>query len=109
MIKIEDMDFKKPRSLGTCMQFIALWAGDLDRAELIQLCAGAMGVCCTLDGIPYYRPSQGKPLDYGYAVMEWLLENGIQAASIYEKGRECLVLMSAALPSEQEVEDTANF
>ena len=41
--------------------------------------------------------------------MEWLLENGIQPADIYEKGKDCLILMSSALPSEKEVEDTANF
>ena len=41
--------------------------------------------------------------------MEWLLDNGVPAATIYEKGRECLVLMSSSLPTETEVEDTANF
>jgi len=106
---LKDIQFKKPRSLGVCMQFTALWAGSLDRAELAQLCAGALGVCTSLDGMPYYRPSQGKPLDYGFAVMEWLLEKGVPAATIYEKGRECLVLMSSSLPTETEVEDTANF
>ena len=109
MINIDEVVFKKPRSLGICMQFVALWAGNLDRAELVQLCAGAMGVCCDIDNIPHYRPSQGKPLDYGFAVLEYLLTNGIGASHIYEKGKECLLLMSSALPSEQEVEDTANF
>ena len=106
---LKDTEFKKPRSLGVCMQFTALWAGSLDRAELAQLCAGALGVCASLDGIPHYRPSQGKPLDYGFAVMEWLLDKGVPAAIIYEKGRECLVIMSSSLPTETEVEDTANF
>lgn len=109
MIKIEEVQFKKPRSLGVCMQFVALWAGSLDRAELVQLCAGAIGVCSNITGIPHYRPSQGKPLDYGFACMEYLLEQGITATHIYEKGRECLVLMSSSLPSDEEVEDTANF
>jgi hypothetical protein len=109
MINIDNIEYKKPRSLGICMQFVALWAGTLDRAELVQLCAGAMGVCSNIPDMPHYRPSQGKPLDYGFACMEFLLENGITATNIYEKGRECLVLMSSALPSEKEVEDTANF
>ena len=106
---LKDTQIKKPRSLGVCMQFTAISAGSLDRAELAQLCAGALGVCTSLDGIPHYRPSQGKPLDYGFAVMEWLLEKGVPAATIYEKGRECLVIMSSSLPTETEVEDTANF
>jgi hypothetical protein len=108
-MNLQDIQLKKPRSLGVCMQFTALWAGNLDRAELAQLCAGALGVCISLDGIPHYRPSQGKPLDYGFAVMEWLLEKDVPASLIYKKGRECLLLMSSSLPKENEVEDTANF
>ena len=109
MINLEEIQFRKPRSLGVCMQFVALWAGSLDRAELVQLCAGAIGACSNLTGVPHYRPSQGKPLDYGFSCMEHFLEQGVNAAVIFEKGRECLLLMSSALPSEEEVEDTANF
>ena len=108
-MNLEEIQFKRPNSLGVCMQFVALWAGELDRAQLIQLCAGAMGVCSQIDGIPYYRPSQGKPLDYGFSALEAFLNSGVQPTDIFVKGKECLLLMSSALPSEQEVEDTANF
>tara|TARA_Y100000004_G_C8886526_1_gene400042 strand:+ start:699 stop:1025 length:327 start_codon:yes stop_codon:yes gene_type:complete len=108
-MNLNNINFKKPNSLGVSMQFVALWAGELDRAELIQLCAGAMGVCSQIEGIPHYRPSQGKPLDYGFAALEAFLNAGVQPANIFERGKECLLLMSSALPSEQEVEDTANF
>ena len=106
---LKDTQFKKPRSLGVCMQFTALWAGSLDRAELAQLCAGALGVCASLDGIPHYRPSQGKPLDYGFAVMDVVLAKVVNAATIYEKWSDLGLLMSSSLPTETEVEDTAHF
>ena len=108
-MNLNDIQYKHPNSLGVSMQFVALWAGELDRAELIQLCAGAIGVCSNIEGIPHYRPSQGKPLDYGFAALEAFLGFGVQPVTIYERGKECLMLMSSSLPSEQEVEDTANF
>jgi hypothetical protein len=91
------------------LQYTALWAGDLDRASLVQLCAAAIGVCYTNDKLPHYRPSQGKPLDYGFACLETLLADGWPPTLIYNKGSECLGLMASALPSESDVESAANF
>jgi len=108
-MKIQEQKPKKPSSLAVCMQFTALWAGDLDRASLVQLCAAALGVCYKHDLLPYYRPSQGKPLDYGFAVLEVLLADGWPPTLIYNKGSECLGLMAGALPSEQDVDDAINF
>lgn len=109
MTRINEQKPKKPRSLAVCMQFTALWAGDLDRASLVQLCAAAIGVCYTSDHLPHYRPSQGKPLDYGFACLETLLADGWAPTLIYNKGSECLGLMASALPSESDVESAANF
>ena len=106
---IHEQKPNKPRSLAVCMQFTALWAGDLDRASLVQLCAAAVGVCYTNDKLPHYRPSQGKPLDFGFACLETLLADGWPPTLIYNKGSECLGLMASALPSEQDVESAANF
>ena len=106
---IHEQKPKKPRSLAVCMQFTALWAGDLDRASLVQLCAAAVGVCYTNDKLPHYRPSQGKPLDFGFACLETLLADGWPPTLIYNKGSECLGLMASALPSESDVESAANF
>lgn len=109
MNKIFEQKPKKPSSLAVCMQYTALWAGDLDRAALVQLCAAAIGVCYRNESLPHYRPSQGKPLDYGFAVLEVLLEDGWPPTLIYNKGSECLGVLASALPSEQDVEDAVNF
>ena len=103
------LEIKNPRSLATCMQFTALWAGEQDRAQLVQLCAGAIGVCCAFDNAPFYRPSQGKPYDFGYAMLDFLLEKGATATQIYTKGSECLSTMASALPSEEEVQAKEDF
>tara|TARA_Y100000766_G_C18789538_1_gene547509 strand:+ start:427 stop:774 length:348 start_codon:yes stop_codon:yes gene_type:complete len=106
---INEQKPQQPRSLAICMQFTALWAGDLDRAALVQLCAGAIGVCYNNEKLPHYRPSQGKPLDYGFACLETLLANHWPPSLIYNKGTECLSVLASALPSEQDVESAANF
>ena len=105
--KYGDIKLKAPRSLATCMQFTALWAGDNDRAVLAQLCAGALGVCC--DPLPIYAPSASAPLDYGFMVLEELLNAGIAPSKIYKLGSECLALMAGKLPSEDDVTEAENF
>lgn len=101
------VELSAPHSLATCMQFTALWAGDLDRARLSQLCAGAIGVCC--GSMPRYIPSNSAPLDYGYQCLEELLQAGCTPTVIYQVGSECLALMAAKIPSEDEVIEAENF
>ena len=107
LAKKGDVELSAPHSLATCMQFTALWAGDLDRARLSQLCAGAIGVCC--GSMPRYIPSNSAPLDYGYQCLEELLQAGCTPTVIYQVGSECLALMAAKIPSEDEVTEAENF
>jgi hypothetical protein len=107
LAKKGDVELSAPHSLATCMQFTALWAGDLDRARLSQLCAGAIGVCC--GSMPRYIPSNSAPLDYGYQCLEELLQAGCTPTVIYQVGSDCLALMAAKIPSEDEVTEAENF
>lgn len=107
LAKKGDVELSAPHSLATCMQFTALWAGDLDRARLSQLCAGAIGVCC--GSMPRYIPSNSAPLDYGYQCLEDLLQAGCTPTVIYQVGSDCLALMAAKIPSEDEVTEAENF
>lgn len=107
LAKIGDVELRAPQSLATCMQFVALWAGDCDRATLVQLCAGAIGVCC--GELPRYIPSNSAPLDYGYQALEKLLSAGCTPSKIYQAGSECLTMMASKIPSEDEVTEAENF
>ena len=48
-------------------------------------------------------------LDYGYRCLEELLQAGCTPATIYQAGSECLALMAAKIPSEDEVKEAENF
>jgi hypothetical protein len=41
--------------------------------------------------------------------MDRLLDSGVTASEIFDHGVQCLVAMAEKLPTESEVEDTANF
>ena len=103
----EEVELTPPYSLAVCLQFTALWAGDLDRSDLAQLCAGAIGVSC--DALPRYSPSASKPLDYGYQCMEELLRSKVTASMIYDIGSKCLASMAGRLPTEDDVQEAVNF
>jgi hypothetical protein len=108
LYKLGNTDLLEPRSLASCMQFTALWAGDLDRASLAQLCAGAIGIC-TANVLPPYRPASNTPLGYGYQCMDLLLNAGVGASNIYDYGTKALMIMAKALPKEAEVAEQVNF
>lgn len=98
-----------PKSLATCLEFITLWSNE-DPVVLLRLCAGAIGVALDSKAIyPAYKPLKHDPISYGRIMLERLLDEGVQATQIYKGGSASLVEFAKQIPTEQGVEDKANF
>lgn len=99
-----------PSSMATCWDFISIWGSDPNRAQLARLCAGAIGVCVDhAKCLPAYRVLDGDPIAYGHAIMDRLLSNGVLPGEVYNMGVECLIEMTKQIPTQEQVEETANF
>lgn len=99
-----------PKSLATCLDFVSVWGANPNRAQLGRLCAAAVGVCVDHSAIlPKYKVSSADPLAYGHTIMDRLLEAGVTPGEIYDHGSQLLLAMAQQLPTEDEVEDLANF
>ncbi len=108
-LKSKEYKIEPPKSIATCLEFITLWSND-DPITLLRLCSGAIGVA--LDSVaiyPAYKPLKHDPISYGRIMLERLLEDGVKASEIYSAGSASLVEFARQIPSEQGVEDKANF
>lgn len=113
MIELDFGTYKKkgarPSSMALCLEFMTIWGG-AENARLLRLCAAAIGVYLDhLAILPKYRPLKGNPLEYGYTILERLLESKVHPEKIYELGSICLVDMSKTIPTSKEVEDKEDF
>ena len=109
--KLKSKEYKvdPPKSLATCLEFITLWSNE-DPVSLLRLCSGAIGVALDKEAIyPAYKPLKDDPLSYGRIMLERLLEDGVKASQIYSAGSASLVEFARQIPSEEGVEDKANF
>ena len=100
-----------PSSIATCLDFVSIWGTqDLNRAQLGRLCAAAIAVSVDHKRVlPAYPIASGDPIAFGYKVLDRLLDAGVSPAKVYEMGSSVLVEMMRVIPSEQEVEERANF
>ncbi len=97
-------------SLANCFEFVSLWTAEEDHAQLARICAGAIGICVDhLAKLPKYRASKYRAIDYGHLCLDRLLQMGITASAIYGEGSKCLSHMATKIPTEQEVDEKANF
>ena len=104
-----EIDLSSP-SLATCFEFVSLWSAETDNAMLARLCAGSIGVCIDHTArLPKYRPNKYRASDFGHLCLDRLLGQGVTASVIYEEGIKCLSFMSTKIPTEQEVDERANF
>ena len=100
---------ENPESLATCLEFVTLWSSSAD-VKLLRLCAGAIGIYLDKTALyPTYKPTKEEPIEYGRKMLERLLDDKIIASNIYEAGSICLKNMFYCIPTESEVEETANF
>lgn len=109
LMKYGSCNATPPTSLATCLDFVSIWGADPNRAQLGRLCAGAIVACSNLTTLPSYPATKGDPIGWGGQMLDRLLGAGVPIHQIYEDGAQCLLQMAQALPSEAEVEDTADF
>ena len=108
--KLGKHDIVVPSSMATCWDFVAIWGGNPNQARLARLCAGAIGVCVDhAKCLPAYRVVDGDPIAYGHTIMDRLLAAGMTPGDVYGVGVECLIEMTKQIPTNDAVEDTANF
>lgn len=108
--KLGTHEGKIPTSIATCLDFVAIWGSDPNRAQLGRLCAAAIAVSVDHKRVlPAYNLSSGDPIAYGHKVLDRLLDAGVTPGKVYEMGSEALLEMMKVIPSEKEVEDRANF
>jgi len=109
--KLGKHEGKIPSSIATCLDFVSIWGTQgLNRAQLGRLCAAAIAVSVDHKRVlPAYPITSGDPIAFGYKVLDRLLDAGVSPAKVYEMGSEVLIEMMRVIPSEQEVEERANF
>lgn len=108
--KLGKHDIHTPKSLATCVDFVSIWGSDPNRAQLGRLCAAAIAVGVDHAKIlPAYKIASGDPILFGHKIMDRLLEAGVPLSEVYEMGSQVLVQMMQAIPTEEDVEKTANF
>ena len=99
-----------PKSIATCLDFVAIWGSEPNRAQLGRLCAAAIAVSVDHKRVlPAYPLGNGDPIAFGYKILDRLLEAGVTPGKVYEMGSAVLVEMMKVIPSEKEVEERANF
>lgn len=108
--KLGEHEILIPKSMAICLDFVSVWGSEPNRAQLGHLCAGAIGVAVDHSRcLPMYKPEQGDPVGYGFKILDRLLSAGVTPNQVYEMGSNVLVEMMKVLPSEEQVETTANF
>lgn len=108
--KLGEHDIQIPNSIAVCLDFVAIWGSEPNRAQLGRLCAAAIAVAVDhAKCLPAYPIHSGDPIQFGFKILERLLDAGMTPGSIYEQGTTILVEMMKSIPTEQDVEDTANF
>tara|TARA_R110000822_G_scaffold144811_2_gene283624 strand:+ start:1111 stop:1458 length:348 start_codon:yes stop_codon:yes gene_type:complete len=108
--KIGVYDSVLPKSLATCLDFVAIWGSSPNRAQLGRLCAAAISLCVDHEKcLPAYPVLAGDPIGYGHKILDRLLDAGVKPAYIYEVGSNLLVEMMKEIPTEEAIEEKVNF
>tara|TARA_B100000900_G_scaffold394867_1_gene392711 strand:+ start:8152 stop:8517 length:366 start_codon:yes stop_codon:yes gene_type:complete len=108
--KLGQHEGRLPSSIATCLDFVSIWGAHPNRAQLGRICAAAIAVSIDHKRVlPAYPVTSGDPIAFGYKILDRLLDAGVTPAKIYEMGSEVLLEMMRVIPSEQEVEEKANF
>lgn len=108
--KLGQHEGKIPSSIATCLDFVSIYGSQPNRAQLGRLCAAAIAAAVDHKRVlPAYPITSGDPIAFGYKVLDRLMDAGVTPSKIYEMGSEVLLEMMRVIPSEQEVEEKANF
>lgn len=73
-----------------------------------RACACALALCVSKIGHAVGR-YDGKPLEYGARVIEWLLEQGVDYIDAFAQGRRAWAFLCRDLPRAAEVKSAEDF
>jgi len=108
--KLGEHEVVLPKSIAVCLDFVSIWGSEPNRAQLGRLCAAAIAVGVDhAKCLPAYPIATGDPITFGFKCLDRLLDAGMTPGSIYEQGSAVLAEMMKNIPTEKDVEDTANF
>jgi hypothetical protein len=108
--KLGEHEVVLPKSIAVCLDFVSIWGSEPNRAQLGRLCAAAIAVGVNhAKCLPAYPVASGDPITFGFKCLDRMLDAGMTPAQIYQQGSAVLVEMGTMIPTEDEVEDTANF
>ena len=108
--KLGKHEGRLPSSIATCLDMVSIWGSQPNRAQLGRICAAAIAVSVDYKRVlPAYPVTSGDPSSYGHKILDRLFAAGVTPAQVYEMGSEVLLEMMRVIPSEQEVEEQANF
>lgn len=108
--KLGEHEVVLPKSIAVSLDFVSIWGSEPNRAQLGRLCAAAIAVGVNhAKCLPAYPVATGDPITFGFKCLERMLDAGMTPGSIYEQGSAVLVEMMKTIPTEEEVEATANF
>ena len=112
---LPDLQIRKPASWTALADLTISWPVVVDdptyRARLLRCSAAAIGLVVNDERLllPSYRPATLDLVAYGESVIEVLIPRGVQLGEIIRGGRTVADWLTTALPTEQEVSDTADF
>ncbi len=108
--KYGKFDLNAPASVATCLDYVMIWGGSPNKAQLVRLYASAIAICTGCISLPRYNVATGDPIAHGHLCLERLItEAKLDIADIADIGISCLGLMMQQTAVFNEVEERENF
>ncbi len=98
-----------PSNLACLVDLIDEFRPDQSRRHRLRVCAAAIGVACTLEDAPAYSPFRSDVLEYGAALLDYLLRRKVTLGQIAESGSILISDYVDELPKESEVTEASDF
>lgn len=108
--KYGQFDLSPPESVATCLDYVMIWGGNPNKAQLIRLYSSAIAICTGCISLPRYNVATGDPIAHGHKCLERLIsEAKLDIGDVAELGSSCLTLMMQRTAVFNEVEEKENF
>ena len=99
-----------PKSVATCLDYVMIWGGAPNKAQLCRLYASAIAICTGCISLPKYNVATGDPIAHGHLCLDRLVtEAKLDIGQIAEAGVLCLGVMMQQTAVFNEVEEKENF
>lgn len=109
---IGEVAIAPPRSLVAVNDLVTEYSGTKSRAKLARLSAALVGICWSRSNArraPVYDVMGGEVIAYGAEMLEWLMGEGADLASLYTATRPVFLELWGLLPKVEEVEAAADY